>query len=139
MPKPYSLDLRERTVAAVDTGLLQAEVARLFAVSLATIKRWLVQRRAGQSLAPKTSRPGPRGPFSSPEALAALEAQLHADPDDRLIDHCQRWQQRTGQAVSVAALHRACRALNWTHKKKSSRPASAMKLSGSSGAKRTPL
>jgi transposase len=137
MPKPYSVDLRERTVAAVDRGLLQAEVARLFAVSVATLKRWLAQRRAGQGLGPKAYRPGPRGPFSSPEARAALEAQLQAEPDDRLIDHCQRWQQRTGQSVSVAALHRACRALDWTHKKSGSRPANAMKPSGPTGAKRT--
>jgi transposase len=137
MPTPYCVDLRERTVAAIDGGLLQAEVARLFAVSLATLKRWLAQRRAGQGLAPKAYRPGPRGPFSRPEALAALAAPLHADPDDRLIDHCQRWQQRTGQPVSVAALHRACRALDWTHKKSGSRPANAMKPSGWLGAKRT--
>lgn len=69
--------------------------------------------------------------------MAALAAQLHADPDGRVIDHCQRWQQRTGQAVSVAALHRARRALGWTHKKSGSRPANAMKPSGPIGAKRT--
>jgi hypothetical protein len=44
-------------------------------------------------------------------ALAALKAQLEADPDGRLLDHCQRWQGRTGQALSVATLHRARRAL----------------------------
>ena len=137
MPKPYSLDLRERTVAAVDSGLLQAEAARLFTVSLASLKRWLAQRRAGQGLAPKAYRPGPGGHFGSPEALAALQAQLQADPDGRLIDHCQRWQERTGQAVSVATLHRARRALDWTHKKSGSRPAKGMKLSGPTGARRT--
>ena len=137
MPKPYSLDLRERTVAAVDSGLLQAEAARLFTVSMASLKRWLAQRRAGQGLAPKAYRPGPGGHFGSPEALAALQAQLPADPDDRLIDHGQRWQERTGQAVSVATLHRARRALDGTHKKSGSRPANARKPSGPTGAKRT--
>jgi transposase len=118
MSKPYSVDLRERAVAAVEAGLLQSEVVRLFKVSLATLKRWLSQRRAGQSLAPKTYRPGPPAAFGSPEALAALSAQLEAHPDERLIDHCQRWQARTGHALSVATLHRARRALGWTHKKK---------------------
>jgi transposase len=119
MPKPYSVDLRERAVAAYDAGRLQTEVAHLFKLSLASLKRWLAQRRAGQGLAPQRSRrPGPRGAFGSPEAWAALRAQLQAAPDERLIDHCQRWQERTGQAVSVAALHRARRALGWRQKKK---------------------
>ena len=118
MSKPYSLDLRERAVAAVEAGLLQAEVVRLFSVSLATLKRWLFKRRSGQSLAPKRYRPGPRPAFDNAEALAALGAQLQGDPDGRLIDHCQRWQERTGQWLSVATLHRARRALGWRHKKK---------------------
>jgi transposase len=118
MSKPYSVDLRERAVAAAEAGLLQAEVVRLFSVSLATLKRWLFKRRSGQSLAPKSYRPGPRAAFGNPEAVAALRAQLEAEPDERLIDPCQRWQERTGQAVSVATLHRARRALGWTHKKK---------------------
>jgi transposase len=108
MPKPYSEDLRERAVAAYDAGRLQTEVVQLFKISLATLKRWLAQRRAGQSLAPKTSRPGPRGAFGTPEALAALGAQLQADPDGRLLDHAQRWQATTGQPVSLWAVHRAC-------------------------------
>src|SRR5438270_5651557 len=72
MPKPYCVELRERAVAAFDAGRLQTEVVQLFKLSLASLKRWLAQRRAGQSLAPKTYRPGPRGAFGSPEALAAL-------------------------------------------------------------------
>jgi transposase len=118
MSKPYSVDLRERAVAAVEAGLLQAEVVRLFNVSLATLKRWLFKRRRGQSLAPKSYRPGPRAEFGSPQALEALGAQLEADPDGRLLDHCQRWHERTGRWVSLATLHRARRALGWTHKKK---------------------
>ena len=119
MSKPYSVDLRERAVAAVlENGLPHAEVVRLFRVSWASLKRWLLKRRAGQSLAPKPYRPGPRGAFGAPEARAALAAQLQADPDGRLIDHCQRWQLQSGRAVSVATLHRARRALDWTHKKK---------------------
>src|SRR5437764_11760109 len=112
MPEPYSVDLRERAVAAYDAGRLQSEVVQLFKISLASLKRWLAQRRAGQSLAPKSYRPGPRGAFGTPAALAALAAQLHAAPDERLLDHCQRWYERTGQRVSVAALHRARRALD---------------------------
>ena len=121
MPKPYSVDLRERAVAAYDAGRLQTDVVHLFQISLATLKRWLAQRRAGQSLAPKPYQPGPRGAFGTPQAMAAFEAQLQADPDGRLLDHAPRWQQATGQPVSLWAVHRACRALDWTHKKKAHR------------------
>ena len=121
MHKAYSLDLRERAVAAVEAGLLQAQVVRLFGVSLATLKRWLLKRRKGLSLASKAYRRGFPAHFSRPEALAALGAQLQADPDGRLVDHCQRWPQRTGQWLSVATLHRARRALGWRQKKKAGR------------------
>jgi transposase len=118
MHKAYSLDLRERAVAAVEAGLRQAEVVRLFGVSLATLKRWVFKRRSGLSLASKDYRRGFATEFGSPDALAALGAQLEAHPDERLIDPCQRWHHRSGHAVSVATLHRARRALGWTHKKK---------------------
>jgi len=137
MSKPYSLDLRERAVAAAEAGLLQTEVVGLFSVSLATLKRWLSKRRAGQSLAPKPYRPGPRPAFGTAEALGALAAQLAADPDGRLIDHCQRWQERTGHSVSVATLHRARRALGWRHKKKGWSLPCATRPNGPLGAKPT--
>ena len=50
--------------------------------------------------------------------LAALGAQLQADPDGRLSDHCQRWHERTGQWVSAASLHRARRAFSLDAQKK---------------------
>ena len=84
MSKPYSVDRRERAVAAVlERGLPHAEVVRLFSVSWASLKGWLLKRRCGQSLAPKSYQPGPRGAFGTPQARAALAAQLQADPDGR--------------------------------------------------------
>src|ERR1700704_4502630 len=51
--KPYSQDLRERVVKAVDEGLSRGEIVKLFGVSEATIKRYLKQRRETGNLAPK--------------------------------------------------------------------------------------
>ena len=39
--KPYAQDLRERVLRAVDTGLARADIVKTFAVSPATIKRYL--------------------------------------------------------------------------------------------------
>ena len=56
--KPYSVDLRERVVAAVEGGMPRAEAVRVFAVWLPTIKRWLKRRRETGDLAPRPV-PGP--------------------------------------------------------------------------------
>ena len=55
--KTYSIDLRERLLAAVDRGTPRKEVARAFGVSLATLKRWLKRRAETGSVAPKV-QPG---------------------------------------------------------------------------------
>ena len=118
MGKTYSLDLRERAVAAVvAAGQPQAAVAESFGVGLATLWRWLTLWRAGESRAPRPPRPGPAGFFADPVTLAALEAQVTAAPDDRLDDHCRTWQAATGQRVSRATMGRAIARLDWTRKK----------------------
>jgi hypothetical protein len=43
--KAYSQDLRLRVLRALDAGASQSQVAEQFAVSVATIKRYLKQRR----------------------------------------------------------------------------------------------
>src|ERR1051326_1929871 len=68
--RAYSDDLRQRIVRAVDQGHRQAEIAAAFQVSVATIKRYLKQRReTGHVIA----KPIPGRP---PKQRAALEAAL---------------------------------------------------------------
>ena len=113
--RAYSLDLRQRVVVAVDAGTPRTEVARTFRVSLATIKRYLKQRGEAGHLAPRTS---PGRPAGIPAAqLPALEAQLAACPAATLAQHCQRWQEARGAAVSASAMRRAIKRLEWTRKK----------------------
>src|SRR5713101_1986827 len=68
--KAYSQDLRQRVVRAVDAGQSQAEIAKTFAVSVATIKRYLKQRRETGHVLPKAipGRPAKKG--------AVLQAHL---------------------------------------------------------------
>ena len=51
--KAYSLDLREKVLRAVDQGYSRTEIVKLLGVSLATIKRYLKQRRETGDVAPK--------------------------------------------------------------------------------------
>src|SRR4051812_50003345 len=57
--RAYSMDLRERVVAAVDAGMTQAQAAARFGVSLRTVERYLARRRATGSLAATEQRHGP--------------------------------------------------------------------------------
>jgi len=49
--RAYSMDLRQRIVAAVDAGLPQSLAAERFGVSLRTVERYLARRRATGGLA----------------------------------------------------------------------------------------
>ncbi len=66
----YSDDLRQRILRAVDQGHRQAEIAAAFQVSVATIKRYLKQRRETGQV---TVKPIPGRP---PTKRAAVEAEL---------------------------------------------------------------
>ncbi|HLI89273.1 MAG TPA: IS630 transposase-related protein [Ktedonobacteraceae bacterium] len=113
--KAYSQDLRQRVLRAIDQGKSQAEVAETFAISTATIKRYLKARRESGQVLPRAipGRPNIKG--------AALQAglleQLEANPDATREQHCQMWEERTGIKVSTASISRARMALGWTRKK----------------------
>src|SRR5258708_35862864 len=83
--KAYSQDLRQRVVRAVDAGQSQAEIAKTFAVSVATIKRYLKQRRETGHVLPKAipGRPAKKGAVLQ----AHLRAQLEAHPDATREEH----------------------------------------------------
>ena len=71
--RAYSMDLRERVVAAVDRGMTQEQAAVTFGVSVNTVGRYLTRRRNTGSLAPTAYRHGPR-----PEKTQRLQAWLPA-------------------------------------------------------------
>ena len=105
----------------------RSDVAVLFGVSLATIKRWLTHRRTSGTLVPKTS-PG-RPTTIRPAQYAALWAQLEAHPDATLTTHCELWEQTQQVRVSTRAMARAIQSLGWTRKKRRWVPPSAMRSS----------
>jgi transposase len=84
--RPYSNDLRERIVAAVDRGEHSLRhIAQLFAVSLSCIVRLLQHRRRTGSIQPK-----PHGGVPARKLDAAAEARLQdlvrAQPDATLAE-----------------------------------------------------
>ncbi len=113
--KAYSEDLRERILRAVDLGHARAEIVRLFGVSLATLKRYLKQRRDEGHVRSKAI-PG-RPATKRAKLEAELEAQLRAHDDATLEQHCQMWEQAHGESVSRWTMSRAMKQLGWTRKK----------------------
>lgn len=112
--RAYSLDLRERVLAAIDAGTSHAHVAATFRISDRTISRWVARRQAGRPLVGGT---GPGRRHGIPDAaLPALRAQLEATPDATLAEHLATWNAHHSP-VSQSALVRAIKRANWTRKK----------------------
>jgi transposase len=93
----------------------RAEVARLFMVSERTIKRYLHQWRATQTLAPGVSPGRPRR--IAPPEDARARAQLVDAPDATLAMQCARWEGATGVAISASTWCRIRQRVGWTDKK----------------------
>lgn len=51
--RPYSQDLRQKIVTALQRGMPKAQAARIFDVSLSSVKRYARMATDGGSLAPK--------------------------------------------------------------------------------------
>lgn len=132
--KAYSLDLRERIIQAVQEGCTPEEAAALFAVSSATVRRYLRRLRLGGSLRPKP-RPGRPRTIAEPEA-EELRAQVAAAPTATLAEHCRQWQTRGQRRVSVATMCRALAHLGLTRKKGRSMPKNKTRPSGWRGGNR---
>lgn len=101
---------------AVNQGRPRAEIVATFAISLATLKRYLKRQRETGDV---RAKPIPGRPAKKGAALqAGLLSQLHTHPDATLTEHCQIWETTQGMQVSSATMSRAIQRLNWTRKKK---------------------
>jgi transposase len=109
--KPYSMDLRERVLAACDGGMGTAEAAEAFAVSPSWVRKLKQQRRETGSVAPRVATPGPR-PALGPHADRLRE--LVRDQPDR---SAAEYRDRLGVEVAPITVWRALRRLGLTHKK----------------------
>jgi transposase len=122
--RAYSLDLRQRVLAALDRGMSRQQVVVTFGISLATLKRWVALHRTHNDLTPKRA-PG-RGRMIKVEQHVALQTQLTAHPDATLERHAQLWNAAHGTTVSYRTLGRAITRLGWTRKQRHWVPPSAM-------------
>lgn len=88
MGKPYSQDLRDRVIAAVDMGTGAYVAASLFQVSVSYIYKALIRRRKTGEVTARPSGGGPKPKLARHDD--ALRARVAAEPDITLVE-LQAW------------------------------------------------
>jgi len=119
MPKPISVDVRERVVAAHREGKgSYAKLSDLFNVGEASVSRWLRLEREAGTLEPKPL-PG-RAPKLDAQGQAILRELVEVDSDATLAELSARLEQRVGVRLVVSAVHKTLAKMGITRKKKTS-------------------
>jgi transposase len=82
MGRPYSLDLRERVVAAVHGGMSREAAAEHYDVSRSSAIRWVRRgRETGSPAARPLCQSAARGSLHWPNSGNGLQARVTAKPD----------------------------------------------------------
>jgi transposase len=118
MARAYSLDLRERVVAAVEAGQSCRTVARTFVVSVASVVKWAQRHRTSGS--PAALRVGGRRGYAVARERAWLMARIAERPDLTLRALLLELKER-GMVVSYYALWHFLQHEGITFKKKPAR------------------
>jgi len=121
--RAYSIDLRKRVIASIESGECNIpEAARRYEVSEPTIERWVARKRSTGTYAPLPHAGGK--PRKLATAEAAIRAAVKAQPDATLQELCERVEQETKIKSDPSLM---CRELAWLklpRKKSRSMPAS---------------
>lgn len=116
--KAYSLDLRQRVVAAYEQGKGSiAQVAEQFNVGQTFVKKMLRQQREAGTVAP-LAHGGGRQPSLSEKEHRLLRQTVKAQPDVSLSELQEHLSTRAGVQVSLPTIHRSLRASGHSRKKK---------------------
>src|SRR6202453_5344410 len=101
MGKPYSMDLRERVVAAIEGGLSTGEAAKRFVIGKATAGAWARLKRASGGVAPP-KQGKPKGSVLDAQA-SFIFGLIEETPDITLEEIAERLaQERAVKVVSRA-------------------------------------
>ena len=113
--KSYSEDLRHKIVAAVERGMPKTQAARLFDVSLSSVKRYSRMARQGDSLAPKR-RPG-RAPKVDQKTKKLLNEDMKERPAATIAERISFLESITAERLSYSTIWRLLKRLGWSRKK----------------------
>jgi transposase len=115
MGKPYSDDLRERAVLALEAGYTRVEVAELYGLSLSSVGRYIKRKRERGSVSPEKF-----GGYKRPalEPHADLVRRFVAERPESTLAELQARLAKERVRVSQTAIFRFLRRLKLTFKKK---------------------
>ncbi len=113
--KAYSKDLRQKVVQAVERGMSKSQAARLFGISLSSVKRYSRLASHGESLTPrKRYPPQPRGPNTmllSSMSVEGMDPSLAVEgPTNREVFDFEAYVER----VLAPTLRRGQVVVRWT-------------------------
>jgi transposase len=134
MGKPYSDDLRERAVLALEAGYTRVEVAELYSLSLSSVGRYIRRKRETGFVSPEKF-----GGYKRPalEAHTDLVRRLIAERPDSTLAELQAGLAKEKVKVSQTAIFRFVRdRLKLTYKKKAFEPSSRIAQTSLQTAKR---
>jgi transposase len=117
MPKPYSMDLRLRVIAAWQAGDTWEDIASRFEIGIATVNRWIGRERRTGSVAPSAHGGGWDHKLDE-TGLGHLKALVEERSDRTLDELTQLLSERHQIQVSRATVGRGLQRLDFTRKKK---------------------
>ena len=113
--KAYSLDLREKIVAAVGHGVSKAQAARTFGVGATSVKRYVTLAEQGKPLCPGKA-PGKKSKLDESE-MKLLEEDLRSRPAVTYKKGADLLYELLGVRVSKATICRMVGRLGYNRKK----------------------
>jgi transposase len=122
MGKPYSQDLRERVVAALEGGLSTRQAAARFSVSIAAVGEWGRLKRSQGDVRP-AKQGKPKGSVLDAHAQFILGA-LKEKPDTTLEEMAERLAAERDVRVVWTTVWKFLDRHDQTHKKRLPTPAS---------------
>ena len=112
--RAYSEVLRKKIVAALERGVSKAEAARLFDVSLSSVKRYARSARRGDPLTPKKSPGRPRK--ADEKATVLLEEDVQERPSATIGQRRRFLEHVTATTLSDSTVRRLMKRLGFSQK-----------------------
>jgi transposase len=112
--RAYSEDLRKKIVAAIERGVSKAQTARLFDVSLSSVKRYSKTAREGGSLEPRKSPGRPR--IVDQKAQVLLEKDVQERPSATISQRRHFLEHISATTLSDSTVRRLMKRLGFSQK-----------------------